>query len=179
MKISSGEEFGREGIIRICKYFTGFPQMQSWIGYDQIQSFLDSSLVPILEAYISIHANSIEPEVPEKLREYLTVHLQQNPKKVLEMISNISKTRFDVNLEKNNETGETVNMSDKIESIIRIMSKAERRTKLKVFHWTLENFYDSNQKFAAQLLGKAELGEKIFIFKPKLSFLKQNHQNNY
>ena len=153
MKISSGDDFffGREGIIRICKYFTGFPQMQSWTGYDQIQSFLDSSLQAILEAFISIHANSIEPEVPEKLREYLTVHLQQNPRKVLEMISNISKTRFDVNLEKNNET---VNMSDKIESIIRVMSKAERRTKLKVFHWTLENFYDSNQKFAGQLLGE-------------------------
>ena len=133
MKISSGD-FSREGIIRICKYFTGFPQMQSWTGYDKIQSFLDSSLPPLLEAYISIHANSIEPEVPEKLGEYLTVHLQQNPKKVLAAISNISKTRFDVNLE---NTIETVNIPDKIESIIRIMSNAERRTKLKVFHWAL------------------------------------------
>ena len=150
MKISSGD-FGREGIIRICKYFTGFPQMQSWTGYDKIQSFLDSSLQPLLEAYISIHANSIEPEVPEKLREYLTVHLQQNPKKVLAAISNISKTRFDVNLEK---TIEIVNIPDKIESIIGIMSNAERRTKLKVFYWALENFYDSNQKFASQLLGE-------------------------
>ena len=150
MKISS-DEITRVGIIRICKYFTGFPQMESWAGFDQIQSFLGTTLPPMLEAYVSTHANSIEPEVPEKLREYLAVHLQEKPNQVLEIISNISKTRFDVNLEK---ASETVNTHDKIESVIRIMSRSERRTKLKVFHWALENFYDSSQKFAGQLLGE-------------------------
>ena len=150
MKISS-DEITRVGIIRICKYFTGFPQMESWAGFDQIQSFLGTTLLPMLEAYVSTYANSIEPEAPEKLREYLAVHLQEKPNQVLEIISNISKTRFDVNLEK---TSETVNAHDKIESVIRIMSRSERRTKLKVFHWALENFYDSSQNFAGQLLGE-------------------------
>ena len=154
MKISSEEteSFTREGITRICKYFSGFPQMESWTGFDNMQTFLDSTLLPMLEAYISTHANSIEPEVPEKLREYLAVHLKQNPKRVLEIMAPISKTRFDVNLE---PTMEIVNVHEKNESIIRMMSTAERRTKLKVFYWALEHFYDSNhQKFAGQLLGE-------------------------